>query len=144
MNILPASKTVVAQAAEFSATNTHRCCAERNLIEKMVRQAMKKGVHKDAIVRYVRRKMGGHLVVQRFLHDNTPARSVPCVLCRRVLEFYDLCVTCFVCKDSIFEGKLTDPESPESTFTSGQRRAMTFLRKDSRSSSSSLVGSADE
>lgn len=138
-----ASKNVVAHAGCFVANSTHRCCAERNLIDKLVRIAHKKGVPRNSIVRFVRRKTKGHLVVQRYLHDETPACSVPCILCRKVLEFYDFHVTCYVCKDTVFCGKLTDPGSPPSTMTGAQRRLM-FFRNSSMLSSSSRVGTADE
>lgn len=127
MNSNRKSRTVHAQAGDLEATSTHRCCAERNVLEKWVRLASKNGIHPHSIIPWVRRKMGGYLVVRRSLCDDSPGCSVPCILCLREIQKYDLVVRCtFDAEDGrpcIFEGKFV-PENtpPPSVLTRGQKR----------------------
>lgn len=52
--------------------------------------------------------------------------SVPCILCRQLLQAFDLKVTCVVSTAERFVGKLDDPHAPKSVFTSGQQRFCGF------------------
>jgi len=119
-------RTVYAAAGKIEATSTHRCCAERNVFDKWVRLAIKQGVPPHAIISWIRRKSGGVIVVERYLHDNTPACSIPCVFCRKEIQKYDFIVKCTVRTgdDAPFEGRLSDPTSPPSCLTCGQRRML--------------------
>jgi hypothetical protein len=111
-------KIVYAKAGDVEAFNTYRCCAERIVLEKWKRLAIQKGIPRHAVISWIRRKSGGYLVVQRFLSDNTAGCSVPCVLCRREIEKYDMLVSCTARSGEPFEGKTL----PASELTCSQRR----------------------
>lgn len=119
------SRIVYAEAGGIQATNTYRCCAERNVLDKWIRLAVKRGVAAHAIISWIRRKTGGTIVVKRYLFDNSLGCSVPCVFCRREIEKYDLVVTCTGRSGDKFEGRINDPEFPPSVLTLGQRRMLT-------------------
>ena len=80
-----------------------------------------------ACVRWVRRKMGGILDVERELRDGTSGCAFPCVLCRASLEKFDLVVRCVAPDGTDFRGRMRDPDSPPSKFTSGQKRMFCFF-----------------
>ena len=115
------TKVVFAEAGDIEARNTHRSCAERIVLGKWMRLAKQHGVPRHAMVYWIRRKTGGSLVVQRFLSDNTAGCSLPCVLCRKEIERYDLAVCCMVRSGETvvsFYGK----DLPPSELTCSQRR----------------------
>ncbi len=74
--------------------STGRCCAEMKLIGQMEASARRHGVAKSGVVRWVRRKLGSHLTIVRYLADGRTACAVPCIFCRRLLVSYDLVVHC--------------------------------------------------
>ncbi len=109
-------KRVVARSGPLEATSTHRCCAERNLLARWVLDAVRHGVRRHRVVTWVRRKSGGDVVIWR-----GPGRcSVPCVLCRRALEKFDMRITCTLSNGGRFAGRLQD--APPSKLTSRQMR----------------------
>lgn len=67
-------------------TNTHSTCAERRMALRVWIAAVRHGVRGPTkIARWIRRRYGiWH--VERFLSDGTPGISIPCLLCRRVLD----------------------------------------------------------
>lgn len=121
-------RVVHAEAGDVEATSTHRCCAERNVLEKWNRLASKRGVAGHAMISWIRRKSGGVLVVKRFVghasEQNTQGCSIPCIFCRKQLEKYDFVVECMCKEGDTFYGRLGDPESPPSCLSSGQRRML--------------------
>jgi cytidine deaminase len=109
-------KRVFAQAGPVEAVSTHRCCAERNVLARWIGRAVRHGVRPHRVVAWVRRKSGGDVVIWR-----GPGRcSVPCILCRRVLEKFDMRVTCTLPDGRAFAGRLWDV--PPSKLTSRQVR----------------------
>lgn len=109
-------KRVVAWSGSMEAASTHRCCAERNLLARWIVCAVRHGVRPHRVVAWVRRKSGGDVVIWR-----GPGRcSVPCILCRRALEKFDMRVTCTDPSGGRFVGRLQD--APRSKLTSGQTR----------------------
>jgi hypothetical protein len=69
-------------------SNNHMC-AERQLIRRLYRECLKKGYKSHQFTEWLHRKYG-HLVITR---RNTlgDAISLPCVLCRKMIERYDIC-----------------------------------------------------
>ena len=69
-------------------SNNHMC-AERQLIRRLYRECLKKGYKSHQFTEWLHRKYG-HLVIMR---RNTlgDAISLPCVLCRKMIERYDIC-----------------------------------------------------
>lgn len=119
------NKTVRAFAGNIDIQSTHRCCAERALLDTWVTLAGKNGVPQHSIVRWVRRKTRGFMVIERFVcNGSKEGCCVPCVLCRRALEKFDISVQCFLDdQGKVFVGKLhADQNAPKSQFTSKQRR----------------------
>ena len=118
------SKQVWARAGPLECASTHRLCAERLLVWHWKRRARRKGVRGDKLVHWLRRKMGGIIVVRRPLaHAGRLGCSVPCLLCRDVLRALDLTVVCTALNHSTYVGKLDGPGAPPSRLTSGQQRA---------------------
>jgi hypothetical protein len=121
---------VIAEAGNLFAVNNHRCCAERLLIEEWVRNARRHGVACHATISWVKRKSGGEIVVKRFLHDETPGVSIPCVFCRAEIEKFNLRVVCTIetgkgeIAGQVFKGKLSDSIAPKSVFTGLQKKML--------------------
>lgn len=77
------------------------------------------------VVPWVRRQLGGGIVVLRFLTDGTAAVSAPCCSCVRELQRFDLRVSCVSPGGSWFHGRVGEPGAPPQKLTSGQIRACT-------------------
>lgn len=117
------NKTVRASAGNVEIESTHRCCAERALLDAWVTMATKNGVPSHSVVHWVRRKTRGYMRVERYVHGNVAGCCVPCILCRKELERFDMFVRCTLVQGDVFEGKLhEDSKAPPSRFTSMQRR----------------------
>lgn len=118
-------------AAYVNALCTTACrfCAERNLLNAWIQKAQRQNVPRHQIVHWIRRKAGPELVVWRQLADGTLGRSVPCLICKSVLEVFDLRVTCVVGQGSWFRGRLTDQGAPASKLTAAQKQQMQGKRR---------------
>ena len=69
--------------------STNHMCAERQLIRRLYRECIRKGYKPHQFSEWVHRKYG-HLIIYR----NTvygAGVSLPCGLCRKVIERYDIC-----------------------------------------------------
>ena len=69
--------------------STNHMCAERQLIRRLYRECIRKGYKPHQFSEWVHRKYG-HLIISR----NTTygaGISMPCVLCRKMIERYDIC-----------------------------------------------------
>lgn len=116
--------------------------------------ARRHGVPSHKVVPWVRRKLGPAVVVLRFRGDGSLGCSVPCVLCQRELNRFDLQVHCFVGagpggggtasggagsaastsasagaatagpEGEWFSGRLSDAGAPTPVLTAGQRRTL--------------------
>ena len=62
-----------------------KLCAERRLVEHLKHQAAVAGVQRHSVARWVRRR-AGTLRIERFDASGKSACSLPCILCRRVLD----------------------------------------------------------
>ena len=69
-------------------SNNHMC-AERQLIRRLYRECIKKGHKSHQFSDWLHRKYGHLIVYRRTIHGD--AISLPCVLCRKMIERYDIC-----------------------------------------------------
>ncbi|KFM23210.1 hypothetical protein F751_3401 [Auxenochlorella protothecoides] len=102
--------------------STHRCCAERRLLEAWVADARRHGVPAARVVSWVRRKFGAHMTVYRCRKDGSLGCSTPCLLCSRELARFDIKVHCSLEGGAWYSGRVTDVGAPAPILTSGQRR----------------------
>jgi hypothetical protein len=96
--------------------STHRCCAERRLLNAARETARRRGVRPWAFARWFRASFGA-LQVVRHTRDGAVATSLPCVLCRRALEAAGARWTA-VTRDGAY---VTDRDAPPSELTARQR-----------------------
>lgn len=104
------------------AWSDHLCCAERNLLDRQLRCAVRHGVRPSGTVAWLRRKFGGHVTVRRERADGSDGCSFPCVLCRRALIARDLTVHAVGSDGQWFHGRLTDTHTPASDLFIPARR----------------------
>ncbi|GLC37266.1 hypothetical protein PLESTB_001142100 [Pleodorina starrii] len=109
--------------AEPRATMAMAC---DELINTWVVEARKHGQRPHQIAQWIRRKAGTTICVWRRLQDGSLGCSVPCVLCRQLLQHFDLRVSCVVEGGAWWDGRLDAPDAPASKPTSGQRRRRQF------------------
>ena len=64
------------------------CCAERKLIRQLFRTCMKSGYRPHQFTDWLHRKYGDLVVERKNVHGD--AVSLPCVLCRKVIERLDI------------------------------------------------------
>lgn len=86
-------------------------------------EARRRGVPPHKIVPWVRRKLGGGLLVVRFRTDGSPACAAPCILCSKEIERFDLKVVCVGEDGEWFCGRLSDANAPAQRLTTGQKNA---------------------
>ncbi len=106
-------------------SNNHMC-AERQLIRRLYRECLKKGYKSHQFTEWLHRKYG-HLVIMR---RNTlgDAISLPCVLCRKMIERYDICWVAHD-GDQWVHSKKSD-QLPQSIPTAKQKRNLGFGSDD--------------
>lgn len=90
-------------------------------------------------VSWIRRKLGGHIVIVRYRKDGTLGCAVPCIFCQRELVKFDIHIHCVDAQGSWFSGRLDDTDAPEPVFTTGQRRMMKIDRTTPRRNSTKTV-----
>eukprot|EP00884_Botryococcus_braunii_P023029 jgi/Botrbrau1/940/Bobra.0167s0051.1 len=105
-------------------TSTHRCCAERRLLELWTAEAKRHGVRAHSLVTWVRRKLGSDITVWRCRSDGSLGCATPCLLCRRELLRFDLRVHCPLDNGTWFRGRMDENNAPLPALTSGQRRQL--------------------
>jgi len=64
------------------------CCAERRLIKTLKRECFKRGNRIFKFSNWVRRKFGTLIISRPTSYGD--GKSLPCVLCRKMIEKYDL------------------------------------------------------
>ena len=73
----------------YEVTNTCQCCAERRMIHQQLRVLSKKGLSLYDFPTWFHRKYGV-TKIERLRDDGTPGCSIPCVMCRKVLDKYNI------------------------------------------------------
>ena len=106
-------------------SNNHMC-AERQLIRRLYRECLKKGYKSHQFTEWLHRKYG-HLIIMR---RNTlgDAISLPCVLCRKMIERYDICWAAHDGHQWIHSKKYN--QLPQSIPTAKQKRNLGFGSDD--------------
>jgi len=104
------------------ANRRHPPTALCRLLETWIKEARRHGVQQHQVVTWVRRKLGGDVLVWRYTADGTLAVATPCKLCLRELQRFDLRVHCSLGPGAWYSGRLSEPEAPPVGLTSGQRR----------------------
>jgi hypothetical protein len=106
-------------------SNNHMC-AERQLIRRLYRECLKKGYKSHQFTEWLHRKYG-HLVIMR---RNTlgDAISLPCVLCRKMIERYDICWAAHDGHQWVHSKK--SDQLPQSIPTAKQKRNLGFGSDD--------------
>jgi cytidine deaminase len=69
-------------------SNNHMC-AERQLIRRMYRECLRKGYKPHQFSDWIHRKYGQLIVYRKTVYGD--GISLPCVLCRKTIERYDIC-----------------------------------------------------
>ena len=105
-------------------TNTCRRCAERNLLRKLVLEASRQGVHSSCFSRWIHRKYGD-FIVRRDLHGGGLGTSLPCVVCRKVLDRMSIQWRAHIGNQWV---RSTDPDVPKSKPTHKQSQEWKFSR----------------
>ena len=102
-------------------SNNHMC-AERQLIKRLYRECLRKGRKSHQFTEWLHRKYGQLIVYRQNI--NGDAISLPCVLCRKMIERYDIC---WVAYDGMrwVHSKKSD-KLPPSTPTPKQIRLLGF------------------
>jgi hypothetical protein len=103
--------------------STHRCCAERRLLDSWVQRARRQGVPPHKVISWIRRKFGTHISVLRYRSDGSLGCAVPCLFCQKELERYDMRVHCVDASGQWMEARCSEPGAlPKPVLTAGQRR----------------------
>ena len=69
-------------------SNNHMC-SERQLIKRLYRECLRKGYKAHQFSDWVHRKYGHLIVYMKTVYGD--GISLPCVLCRKTIERYDIC-----------------------------------------------------
>lgn len=69
-------------------SNNHMC-AERQLIRRLYRECMKRGYKPHQFTEWLHRKHGMLIIERKNIYGD--AISLPCVLCRKAMERFDIC-----------------------------------------------------
>lgn len=75
----------VAASVPYEVINDCHYCAERRMIKSLKLLAQREGIHRACFSAWVHRKFGD-LIVFRVLHDGSLGTSLPCVICRKILD----------------------------------------------------------
>ncbi len=125
-------RTLSCRAGCPSCSKVHGCepvinncirCAERNLIRDLVRKSYKSGVKSHQFSAWLHRKHGS-LVIWRERGDGVLGNSLPCVICRKMIEKYNIQWTAYTGKEWV-KSNSYEPV-PDSKPTNKQRRYMNF------------------
>jgi hypothetical protein len=76
------------------------------------------------LVPWVRRKLGGGVVIWRYTSDGGIGCAAPCLFCSRELQRFDLLVDCALGGGSWFHGRLSEPGAPKPQLTGGQQKVL--------------------
>lgn len=126
LNLHQKSQAIKSGITYDSIESDHRLCAERKLIKKLKNLARQHGIHPNKQACWIKRKIGGDIVIWRMLANGTLSTSVPCILCKREIISLDLKVHCIDKFGQQFHGKLNQKNSPQCNLTSSQRK---FFKK---------------
>jgi hypothetical protein len=102
-------------------SNSHMC-AERQLIKKLYRECLKTGNKPHHFRHWLRRKYGHLTIYRQNIHGD--AISLPCILCRKMIERFNICWVAHDGDKWIHSRKTL--ELPPSVPTAKQKRILGF------------------
>jgi hypothetical protein len=102
--------------------NSCTCCAERRLLKELHLQARRQGVHPPCLAHWIHRKYGD-LVVSRVRRDGGIGTSLPCVICRKILDKNSIQWRAHIGPVWV---RSTDPDVPKSKPTNKQKHKLGF------------------
>jgi hypothetical protein len=106
-------------------SNSHMC-AERQLIRRLFHECLKSGYRPHQFTNWLHRKHGHLVVFRQNIHGD--AISLPCVLCRKMIERFDICWMAHDGDKWIHSKKTND--LPRSLPTAKQKRLLGFGSDD--------------
>jgi len=101
-------------------------CAERQLIKRLYRECMKKGYKPHQFTEWLHRKHGEMVIERKTVYGD--AISLPCVLCRKTMEKFDICWAAHDGVRWVHSKKTYD--LPQSLPTAKQKRNLGFGYND--------------
>lgn len=107
-------------------TSNNHMCAERQLIRRLYHECMRKGYKSHQFSDWLHRKYGHLIVFRSNIHGD--AISLPCVLCRKMIERYDICWTAHDGERWVHSKK--SEQLPVSVPTAKQKRMLGFGSDD--------------
>jgi len=102
-------------------SNNHMC-AERQLIRRLYCECLKKGYKSHQFTEWLHRKYGHLVIFRKNIHGD--AISLPCVLCRKMIERYGICWSAHDGKQWVHSKKTE--QLPNSLPTAKQKRNLGF------------------
>jgi hypothetical protein len=106
------------------------CCAERKMIDRLLRESRRKGVKPHNFSRWVHRIYGDFLII-RNRKDGITGISLPCVLCLKAMERKNIQWTAYS-SDGRWVRSGQDDDIPSSKPTSKQIRMLSFTPNTQR------------
>jgi hypothetical protein len=113
---------VTATLGSTRVANDCISCAERRIITRLLRDHSKTGLDLDKFPSWLNRKYGT-MYIERVRHDGHFGRSIPCVMCRKVIEKYRIKWCAFDGHTWLHSSRDTVPDSAP---TNKQRFLMGF------------------
>ena len=109
-----------------SASNDCKCCAERNLLVRLRRESIRKGVRPHGFSSWLHRVYGDFIVWRHRKDDPCPGVSVPCVVCRKTIERHRIQWVAYTAAEWIHSNRAV--RVPVSKPTNRQARELHFSR----------------
>jgi hypothetical protein len=109
-----------------SIESTNHMCAERQLIRRLYRECIRKGHKPHHFSDWVHRKYGHLIIGRKTVYGD--GISLPCVLCRKTMERYDICWVAHDGEQWIHSKKTEN--LPPSIPTAKQKRNLGFGSND--------------
>lgn len=78
----------MSKADDDITTSTSHMCAERQMIRRLYRECLKDGNKPHSFTKWLRRKYGQMVIFRTNIYGD--AKSIPCVLCRKMIEKYEI------------------------------------------------------
>ena len=102
-------------------SNNHMC-AERQLIRKLHRECLKKGYKSHQFTEWLHRKHGDLIIERKTTYGD--GVSIPCVLCRKVMEKLNVCLVAH--DGEVWVHSKKSESLPPSLPTTKQKRILGF------------------
>jgi len=118
-------KSYMSKADDVVIVSNSHMCAERQLIKQLYRECIKEGKKPHHFTNWIRRKYGYMVIYRGGIHGERI--SLPCVLCRKMIEKYEISWTAY--DGSKWVSSSNDTCMPVSKPTNKQKRVYGFIDK---------------